>query len=83
MARLSDPSFALILEEIKANQSLLDNCKRHHFPTFGDVVLGMKLDCSKCGGRMDAIQAAAYTRGYVAAGGNGNDIIPGWSGSDG
>jgi hypothetical protein len=70
---------AMIYEEIKENQARLDACKKHHFPTFPErVEFGMKLDCSKCGGSMNAVHAFAYTQGYVAAGGNGNDIIPGW-----
>lgn len=72
---------ALLLEELKANQARLDNCPRHHFPTWPNdgLVLAQKFDCSVCGGRIDALHAYAYTRGYVAAGGNGNDIFPGWS----
>jgi hypothetical protein len=71
---------AWLLDEIKENQARLDNCNKHHFPTFPNTVtFGMKLDCSKCGGSMNAVHAFAYTNGYVAAGGNGNDIIPGWS----
>lgn len=72
----------LVFEEIKANQQRLDACKRHHFPSWPQNIsthLGLKVDCSNCGGRMDARMVASYTRGYVAAGGNPNDIIPGWS----
>lgn len=79
---LIDPQ--IIWEEIKANQERLDGCKRHHFPTLPDTAaiptaLGLKLQCSKCGGTIDARMAYAYTRGYIAAGGDGNDIIPNWS----
>lgn len=78
MAELGfDP--AIMIAEIRENQKHLDGCKRHHFPTFGQVAFGMKLDCSNCGGRMCALQAGAYTRGYAAAGGNPNDVIPGWN----
>ena len=74
----------VMLEEIRANQKRLDECKRHHFPTLPDngaipTAFGLKLTCSNCGGTIDALKAYAYTRGYIAAGGNGNDIIPGWS----
>jgi hypothetical protein len=41
--------------------------------------LGCRVDCSRCGGSMPALQVYAYVRGYIAAGGNGNHIIPGWS----
>lgn len=73
---------ALVLEEIKANQKRLDECKCHRFPTWPEHVsqrLGLKVDCINCGGTLDARMAYAYTRGYVAAGGDGNDIIPNWS----
>lgn len=74
----------VMLEEIRANQNRLDGCKRHHFPTLppnGEIPVSfaLKLDCSNCGGRIDALQAYAYARGYEAAGGDPNEIIPGWS----
>lgn len=73
----------MILDEIRENQRRLDGCKRHHFPTIPQVeriptAFGLKLSCSKCGGSIDALQAYAYTRGFAAAGGNPNEIIPGW-----
>ena len=70
---------SVVYEELQANQKRLNECKRHHFPTFPEVTLGMKLDCSKCGGRMDAVHAYAYAKGYAAAGGDANDIFPHWS----
>lgn len=74
--------FGLILEEVRANQARLDNCKRHHFPTWPENIgraLGLKVDCCNCGGTIDARMAAAYARGYAAAGGDPNDVIPGWN----
>lgn len=80
---LTDINPHLLFEEIQANQMRLDNCPRHHFPTMPDAarlpyMIGLKLDCATCGGSIDALQAYAYTRGYAAAGGNPNDVIPGW-----
>lgn len=69
----------LILQEIKDNQQRLDGCKVHWFPTLPAITLGAKFVCANCGGKIDALHAYAYTRGYIAAGGNGNNIIPGWS----
>lgn len=82
MALDFDP--ALLLEEIKANQHRLDGCKRHRFPTLPPTNeipfrIGLKLDCINCGGSLDALQAYAYARGYAAAGGDPNDVIPGWN----
>lgn len=76
--------YSIIVEEIKSNQKRLDSCKQHRFPTWPPPeVLAFKfrhkVTCCNCGGEMDALQAASYTRGYVAAGGNGNDVIPDWS----
>ena len=75
--------FELLLEEIRANQIRLDTCKRHCFPTWPPIeqtptLIGLKVDCCNCGGRMDALHAYAYTRGFEAAGGNPNEVIPGW-----
>lgn len=73
---------ALLLEEIRSNQKRLDECKRHHFPTWPTHLsarIGLKVDCTNCGGSMCALQAAAYARGYAAAGGDPNHIIPGWN----
>lgn len=72
-------NFNVMLEEIKANQKRLDECPRHHFPTLPDLTIGVKMNCANCGGTIHALNAYAYTRGYIAAGGDGNDIIPGWS----
>lgn len=79
MAMNIDPK--VMLEEIRANQALLDGCKQHHFPTWPLNIsghLGLKVDCCNCGGTMDARMAASYTRGFKAAGGDPNKIIPGW-----
>lgn len=67
------------LEYARENQAMLDNCKKHRFPTIpAPLQLGARIDCSKCGASMCVLQAFAYAKGYVAAGGNGADIFPGW-----
>lgn len=70
---------AAILDAIKANRTKIDGCAKHLFP-MGDppYPFGMKLTCTNCGGTMDSIQAFRYTQGYKAAGGNPNDVIPGY-----
>lgn len=70
---------ALLLDEIKANQKRLDECKRHHFPTTPPLTLNVKFTCANCGGVINALNAYAYARGYAAAGGDPNDIFPGWN----
>jgi hypothetical protein len=68
-----------ILENVKANRKLLDDCRKHSFiwPSV-PLMFKLKLECSNCGGRMDALEAAQYTRGFEAAGGNPNEIIEGF-----
>lgn len=73
-------NFQLMFDEIKENRQRLDNCKLHHFPTLPKPLeITSKFDCSNCGGRIGHQEASAYTRGYAAAGGDPNEIIPGWS----
>lgn len=68
-----------IWEVAKANVIKLHNCKRHHFETaVRPLALGMKLTCDVCGGVIGTTQLAEYIRGYEAAGGNPNDIWPGY-----
>lgn len=68
-----------ILAEIKANRAKLDGCARHRFE-LGDppYKFGQKFTCSNCGGTMDAVQAFRYCQGFKAAGGNPNEVIPGY-----
>ena len=68
-----------------ANRDKLDGCPRHCFPdpipAQGEGVIAMfgrKMVCSNCGGKVDLVAINYYVRGYEAAGGNGNDIVPGW-----
>lgn len=65
---------------IRKNRDALDNCPRHSFDAFPleGIRIGAKLKCNKCGGEMALTQVGEYVRGYVAAGRNGNDILPGW-----
>lgn len=79
---MSNLNFRIMLDEIKENQARLDACSKHHFPSWPTDIsthLHLKVDCSKCGGTIDALRAASYARGYAAAGGDPNEIIPGWS----
>lgn len=68
-----------LLAEVKANQNRLDGCARHLFE-IGEppYQFGMKLTCQRCGGVIDAVKAFVYVQGYEAAGGDPNDVIPGF-----
>lgn len=72
--------------EAQANVERLNACPRHLFEMTDEQVnagpaalFGKKLECHRCNGRMDMIHVNQYVRGYEAAGGNANDILPGWN----
>lgn len=68
-----------LYEQVKANRIKLDACLKHRF-NIGEppYQLGEKFVCANCAGTIDAVQAYAYARGFEAAGGNPNEIIPGF-----
>lgn len=75
-----------LIEEVKANTARLKLCTLHQFPAYpplksqGSRSLPVRhLTCIRCGGQVDVINAIYYVRGYVAAGGNAEQIIPNWS----
>lgn len=68
-----------------ANVEQLNACPRHHFVMTDEQVaagpaalFGAKLTCQRCNGRMDMLGVNQYVRGFKAAGGNPNDVMPGW-----
>lgn len=68
-----------LLAEVQANRAKIDSCARHRFE-IGDPPyrFGAKFERTNCGGTMDAVQAFRYCQGYKAAGGDPNDVIPGY-----
>ena len=78
---VSKPELKTLWDEVKANLQRLHTCPKHHFPPESlseKRVSGREYTCSVCGGTMKLSEAAEYIRGYKAAGGNPNDILPGW-----
>ena len=71
-----------IMFSVKANHSKLLNCVAHQFPAQAEYGLGCKLTCTRCGGEMRLTDIATYLRGYAAAGGNPEDVLPGWGQKD-
>ena len=67
-----------IWEQVKANSTKLRACPRHRF-LGGEIRLGQKVVCLFCGGEMGLVSVGDYIRGYVAAGGDENDVWPGFS----
>lgn len=66
-------------EAIKANRKRLNECPKHRFE-IGEPPyrLMQKATCLHCHGEMELTTIDEYLRGYRAAGGNPNDIVPGW-----
>lgn len=73
---LSDESKRL-WEEVKANSAKLNACRRHRFE-YEAVKIGQRIECAHCGGKLQLTDAGMYVRGYIAAGGNPEDVWPGW-----
>lgn len=71
-------SRAFILAEMQENRNRLNECPRHFWPTI-EISIGAKCVCAKCGGYMPVLEAAEYLNGYRAAGGNPNDVLPGYN----
>lgn len=70
----------LKLAAIKANQDKLDKCQKHLLDKWPKgLTIGVRFTCANCKGSIDAINAYQYTLGYKAAGGNPEDIMPGWN----
>ena len=66
---------------IRENAAKIEGCPKHHFKTDPPPYkLGQRFTCSNCGGEMDGIGVLRYMQGYLAAGGNSDDVCPGWFG---
>lgn len=68
-----------LLAEVKANIARLNSCDRHLFAQ-GDHIRHPRhrIPCRKCGGEMQLVDIGNYIRGYEAAGGDVNDVWPGY-----
>lgn len=66
-------------EAIKANRKRLDECPKHRFD-LGEAPyrINQRATCLNCHGEMELNAINQYRLGYRAAGGNPNDIVPGW-----
>ncbi|AXC34286.1 hypothetical protein P7I17_gp32 [Escherichia phage Halfdan] len=74
---------AALFAAIKENRRKLDACPRHLFDVGPPPYqLGQKVTCAICDGYMPVTDAAQYARGYMAAGGNPDDVIKNFYGPD-
>lgn len=74
------PASEALFAEVKANAERLAACKRHRVE-LGDppYKFGMTVTCIGCGGTMKAVDLFRYVQGFEAAGGNPNDVVPGYN----
>lgn len=67
-----------ILREIRANSIRWRECKSHRFERPEQIIFGAKHRCVNCGGEQRLSYITMYLDSYRAAGGDPNDIWPGW-----
>lgn len=65
--------------KVRDNLGRLKSCHCHLFLDFDQAGLGAKLRCEHCGGEMRISDVINYVRGYIAAGGNPEDVAQGWT----
>jgi hypothetical protein len=68
-------------EEVQENNRKKEACPLHTFkPMTGAIRIGQKFTCTNCGGeRFSLVDIGHYLRGYKAAGGDPDDVFPGWA----
>ena len=66
-----------LMAEVKANLSRRNGCSRHHFEARDKYRLGDRLTCANCGTAMRLSEIGLYARGFMAAGGNPDDVLAG------
>lgn len=64
--------------EARANLEKLRGCSRHRFEPPEQYRPAQEIMCQACGGRIRLTDIALYIQGYEAAGGNADDIWPGF-----
>jgi hypothetical protein len=67
-----------IWADVKVNHAKIRACVRHRFPDAeaNPVKMGAKVTCTACGGTLGLTDAGYYFDGFVAAGGNPDDVWP-------
>jgi len=70
--------FKAIYKQVQENQNRIEACSKHKFTEEPPFAPGQRFCCVNCGGFVPAVEAFRYVQGYIAAGGNPNDIMEGW-----
>jgi hypothetical protein len=73
-----------IWKAVQENQKRLSGCLRHRFDMSGlegVALLRADIPCLECGGTMRSGDIRTYIKGYIAAGGDPEEVWPGWSGT--
>lgn len=67
----------VILDEVRINHARLKSCDLHVFDP-ATYKPGKRMVCVKCHGELQSVRIGSYIDGYEAAGGDCNDIWPGY-----
>lgn len=78
VAKMTRAEADALLKDIRSNHARRDACPRHLFLS-EMLTIGRPMRCEHCGSTMQITDAGFYVKGYVAAGGNPNDVWPGWN----
>lgn len=71
-----------IFAEVQENSRRLRSCSQHLFSVHDVKKMGQKLPCYNCGGRLALTDIGFYISGFKAAGGDPNEIMPGYEGAE-
>lgn len=67
-----------LLQEIKENEVRLNKCAKHNFGRLADekrFFFNYKMRCINCNGEMRLHDIELYVKGFMAAGGNPDEVI--------
>lgn len=78
MARMTRAEADELLKDIRANHAKRDACPRHLF-LYEKLTFGQQMRCEHCRSTMQITDAGFYVKGYMAHGGNPDDVWPGWN----
>ena len=66
-----------LFKQVQENLKKIRECSKHEF-NIEERKPFAKLTCNNCGGTVDSSYVLHYIQGYKAAGGDPEDIVPGF-----